>query len=74
MTICVHDLPVMATYQNNDLPLFNYSTLSLPLSTTQVNNKAGLFGDPEDTHYRVTCQPLLKSHHNSPFPEAGFPY
>lgn len=74
MLICVPDLPVMATYQNNDLPLFNYSTLSLPLSTTQVNSKAGLFGDSEDTHFTVTFQPLLKSHHNAQLPEAVFPH
>lgn len=73
-TICVPDLPVMATYQNNDLPLFNYSMLTLPLSTTQVNNKTGLFGDPEDTQYTVTFQPFLKSCHNALFPEAGFPH
>lgn len=69
--ICVPDLPVVATYQNNYLPLFNYSTLSLLLSTTQIN-KAGLFGDPEDTHYTAIFQALLKSHHNAPFPEAEF--
>lgn len=40
MMICVPGLPGVATYQNNDLPLFNYSTQNLPLSTTQVNNKA----------------------------------
>lgn len=72
--IRVPDLPAMATYQNNDLPLLNYSTLSLPLSTTQINNKAGLFGDPENIHYTVTFQPLLKSHQNAPFPEAGLPH
>lgn len=77
MTRYIRDLPVTATYLNNDLPLFEYSMPRLPLCTTQVKNNAGLlFSVPVNTHYTaVTFQPSLKNLSSyAPFPEAGFPH
>lgn len=77
MMRCIPDLQILGTYHlNNDLPLFNYSMPSLPLSTIQVKNNTGLFSVPVDIHYTVvTFQPSRKNLSSyAPFPEAGFPH
>lgn len=77
MMRCIPDLQILGTYRlNNDLPLFNYSMPSLPLSTIQVKNNTGLFSVPVDIHYTVvTFQPSRKNLSSyAPFPEAGFPH